>query len=54
MKEQEFEAAKKVLFDVGKEINEETRMSKNAKSFAVAIILNKINEIQQLHDKGDL
>lgn len=54
MNNQEFEAAKKVLFDVGAEINEETRMSKNSKSFAVAIILNKIAEIQRLHDKGDL
>tara|TARA_R110002012_G_scaffold320171_1_gene542646 strand:- start:292 stop:579 length:288 start_codon:yes stop_codon:yes gene_type:complete len=41
------EIAKKALFDVGGEINEETRLTKNSKSFAVAIVLNKLQDIEK-------
>lgn len=44
---QQIELAKKSLFEVGGEINEETRLSKMSKSFAVAIVLNKLQEITQ-------
>jgi hypothetical protein len=43
------ETVKQTLFKIGKEINEETRMSKNAKSFAVAIVLNEIGDIENSH-----
>jgi hypothetical protein len=43
------EAVKQTLFKIGKEINEETRMSKNAKSFAVAIVLNELGDIENSH-----
>lgn len=46
MQNQQVELAKKLLFEVGGEINEETRLNKNSKSFAVAIVLNKLQEIQ--------
>ena len=39
------EAIKQVLFKVGSQINEETRLSKMQKSFAVAIVLNELGEI---------
>ena len=52
MTKQEFEYAKVVLFDIGKSINEETRMSKNAKSFAVAIILNKLSSLSDLREQN--
>jgi hypothetical protein len=41
------EEAKRALFKVGGDINEETRMSKKDKSFAVAIILNHLQDIEQ-------
>ena len=47
MENQNIELAKKSLFEVGGEINEETRLTKNSKSFAVAIVLNKLQEITQ-------
>ena len=40
------EAIKQVLFKVGSQINEETRLSKMSKSFAVAIVLNELGEIE--------
>mgnify|MGYP003676166897 FL=1 len=39
------EAIKQVLFKVGSQINEETRLSKMQKSFTVAIVLNELGEI---------
>ena len=39
-------AAKQALFEVGKLINEEDRMSKNARSFAVAHVLNELSELE--------
>ena len=41
------ELAKQALLSVGGDINEETRLTKNSKSFAVAIVLNKLHEITQ-------
>jgi hypothetical protein len=40
------EDVKQALFNVGKAINEETRMTKNAKSFAVAIVLNELSDLE--------
>tara|TARA_R110000751_G_scaffold302083_2_gene415886 strand:- start:1283 stop:1549 length:267 start_codon:yes stop_codon:yes gene_type:complete len=40
------EAIKQALFKVGAQINEETRLSKMSKSFAVAIVLNELGEIE--------
>ena len=54
MNKQEFEFAKRVLFDIGKSINEETRMSKNSKSFAVSIVLNKLSDLSDLNELNDL
>lgn len=45
MESKKIELAKKSLFEVGSEINEDTRLNKNSKSFAVAIIINKLDEI---------
>gem|GEM_PF-4348369 len=43
------EAVKQSLFKIGKEINSETRMTKQAKSFAVAIVLNELSDIENSH-----
>lgn len=43
------EDVKQALFKVGKGINEETRMTKNSKSFAVAIVLNELSDIENHH-----
>lgn len=48
-KDHENELAKKALYRIGKEINEETRLTKNAKSFAVAIVLNELGDIENNH-----
>tara|TARA_R110002096_G_scaffold395755_1_gene591286 strand:+ start:261 stop:527 length:267 start_codon:yes stop_codon:yes gene_type:complete len=46
LEESKNEAIKQVLFKVGSQINEETRLSKMQKSFAVAIVLNELGEIE--------
>ena len=46
IKETRVDAAKQALFNVGKLINEEDRMPKNARSFAVAHVLNELSELE--------
>ena len=47
----EFEAAKQIAFKIGGDINEETRMSKSAKSFAVAITLNHLRDLAEEYEE---
>lgn len=44
--EAEKNGAKQALFRVGKLINEENRISKNAKSFAVSHVLNELSDLE--------
>lgn len=40
---------KQALFRVDEKINQESRMTKNAKTFAVAIVLNELSDIENNH-----
>jgi hypothetical protein len=51
--QQEFDIAQTVLFDIGKSINEEKRMSEIDKNFAITIILNKLSELSQQPEKDN-
>jgi hypothetical protein len=46
IEETEKEAAKQALFRICKLINEENRITKNARSFAVAHVLNELSDIE--------
>ena len=47
----EFEAAKQTAFKICGDINEETRMNKSAKNFAVAIILNHLQDLAEEYEE---
>lgn len=46
----EFETAKRTAFKIGGDINEDTRITKSSKSFAVAIILNHLQDLAEEYD----
>ena len=50
--DEQIEFTKKALFGVCSEINEDTRLTKNNKSLAVAIVLNKLAEIEKLRSNS--
>ena len=47
----ELEAVKRMAFKIGADINEDSRIIKSSKSFAVAIVLNHLSDLSEEYEE---